>query len=150
MGEEAVGSVFWYPKGWTLFRIIESYLRGRLEAVGYQEVKAPQLLDRSLWEASGHWENFRENMFVAESRDERVLAVKPMNCPGHVLIFRDRLSSYRELPHAPRRIRQLPSERAVGRAARHHAGARLHPGRRAYLLHRRPDQERDRSPSADC
>jgi threonyl-tRNA synthetase len=98
MGEEAVGSVFWHPKGWTLFRIIESYMRMRLDAAGYQEVKAPLLLDRGLWEASGHWENFRENMFVAESRDERVLALKPMNCPGHVLIFRNRLRSYRELP----------------------------------------------------
>ena len=98
MGEEAVGSVFWHPKGWTLFRTIETYLRKRLDAAGYQEVKAPLLLDRSLWEASGHWENFRENMFIAESRDERVLAVKPMNCPGHVLIFRNRLRSYRELP----------------------------------------------------
>jgi threonyl-tRNA synthetase len=96
--EEAAGSVFWHPKGWTLFRIIESYLRKRLDAAGYQEVKAPLLLDRSLWEASGHWENFRENMFIAETRDERVLAVKPMNCPGHVLIFRNRLRSYRELP----------------------------------------------------
>jgi threonyl-tRNA synthetase len=96
--EEAVGSVFWHPKGWKLFRIIEDYMRRRLDAAGYQEVKGPQLLDRSLWEASGHWENFRENMFIAESRDERVLAVKPMNCPGHVLIFRNRLRSYRELP----------------------------------------------------
>jgi threonyl-tRNA synthetase len=98
IGEEAVGSVFWHPKGWRLFRIIENYLRMRLEAAGYQEVKGPLLLDRSLWEASGHWENFRENMFLVESRDERVLAVKPMNCPGHVLIFRNRLRSYRELP----------------------------------------------------
>ena len=98
LGEEAVGSVFWHPKGWTLFRIIENYLRTRLDAAGYREVKGPLLLDRSLWEASGHWENFRENMFLAESRDERVLAVKPMNCPGHVLIFRNRLRSYRELP----------------------------------------------------
>ena len=98
LGEEAVGSVFWHPKGWTLFRVIETYLRGRLDAVGYQEVKGPQLLDRSLWEKTGHWENFRENMFTAESRDNRVLAVKPMNCPGHVLIFRDRLRSYRDLP----------------------------------------------------
>src|SRR6516164_7940040 len=96
--EEAVGSVFWHPKGWTLFRIIENYPRNRLHAAGYQEVKAPQLLDRSLWEASGHWENFRESMFIAETRDKRVLAVKPMNCPGHVLIFRNRLRSYRELP----------------------------------------------------
>jgi len=98
MGEEAVGSVFWHPKGWTLFRVIEKYLRMRLDAARYQEVKGPLLLDRSLWEASGHWDNFRENMFLAESRDERVLAVKPMNCPGHVLIFRNRLRSYRELP----------------------------------------------------
>jgi len=96
--EEAVGSVFWHPKGWTLYRAIEGYMRRRLERAGYQEVKTPQLLDRSLWEASGHWENFRENMFIAESRDERVLAVKPMNCPGHVQIFRNRLRSYRELP----------------------------------------------------
>ena len=98
LGEEAVGSVFWHPKGWTLFRVIEAYMRARLEQAGYQEVKGPQLLDRSLWEASGHWENFRDNMFIAESRDGRVLAVKPMNCPGHVLIFRHRLRSYRELP----------------------------------------------------
>jgi threonyl-tRNA synthetase len=98
LGEEAVGSVFWHPKGWTLFRVIETYLRARLEAAGYLEVKGPQLLDRSLWEKTGHWENFRENMFIAESRDDRVLAVKPMNCPGHVLIFRDRLRSYRDLP----------------------------------------------------
>jgi threonyl-tRNA synthetase len=96
--EEAVGSVFWHPKGWMLFRIIENYLRNRLDAAGYQEVKAPQLLDRSLWEASGHWENFRDSMFIAETRDKRVFAVKPMNCPGHVLIFRNRLRSYRELP----------------------------------------------------
>ena len=98
LGEEAVGSVFWHPKGWTLFRIIEAYMRRRLDAAGYNEVKGPLLLDRSLWEATGHWENFRDNMFVAESRDERVLAVKPMNCPGHVLIFGHRLRSYRELP----------------------------------------------------
>ena len=98
LGEEAVGSIFWHPKGWTLFRLIETYMRQRLDAAGYSEVKGPLLLDRSLWEATGHWENFRENMFVAESRDERVLAVKPMNCPGHVLIFADRLRSYRELP----------------------------------------------------
>ena len=96
--EEAVGSVFWHPNGWTLYRAIEAYMRRRLERGGYQEVRTPQLLDRSLWEASGHWENFRENMFIAESRDERVLAVKPMNCPGHVQIFRNRLRSYRELP----------------------------------------------------
>jgi threonyl-tRNA synthetase len=96
--EEAVGSVFWHPKGWTLWRTVENYLRGRLQANGYVEVKTPQLLDRALWEASGHWEKFRENMFIAESADERVLALKPMNCPGHVQIFRTGLRSYRDLP----------------------------------------------------
>jgi threonyl-tRNA synthetase len=96
--EEAVGSIFWHPKGWKLFRIIEEYMRRRLDAAGYLEVKGPQLLDRSLWEASGHWEKFRDAMFIAESQDNRILALKPMNCPGHVLIFRNRLRSYRELP----------------------------------------------------
>jgi threonyl-tRNA synthetase len=96
--EEAVGSVFWHPKGWTLWRTVENYLRGRLQAAGYVEVKTPQLLDRGLWEASGHWEKFRENMFIAESADEKVLALKPMNCPGHVQIFRAGLRSYRDLP----------------------------------------------------
>ena len=96
--EEAAGSVFWHPKGWTLFRIIEDYVRMRLDGAGYVEVRSPQLLDRGLWEASGHWEKFRENMFIAESREARILALKPMSCPGHVLIFRNRLRSYRELP----------------------------------------------------
>ncbi|MEJ2014464.1 MAG: threonine--tRNA ligase [Limibacillus sp.] len=95
--EEAVGSVFWHPKGWTFYRTVESYMRRRLEAAGYEEVKTPQLIDRQLWEASGHWEKFREAMFIAESED-RVLAVKPMNCPGHVQIFKQGLKSYRDLP----------------------------------------------------
>jgi len=99
--EEAVGSVFWHPKGWTLYRTVESYLRGRLERAGYVEVKTPQLIDRSLWIASGHWEKFRQNMFTVRDEDEgkeRVLAVKPMSCPGHVQIFRQHLHSYRDLP----------------------------------------------------
>jgi len=95
--EEAAGSVFWHPKGWTLYRTVEAYLRRRLEAAGYVEVKTPQLIDRSLWEASGHWEKFHEHMFIAES-EERVLAVKPMNCPGHVQIFKQGITSYRDLP----------------------------------------------------
>ncbi len=95
--EEAVGSVFWHPKGHTLWRTVETYMRGRLEQSGYVEVKTPQLLDRVLWEKSGHWENYRPNMFIAESED-RVLAVKPMNCPGHVLIYRQGIKSYRDLP----------------------------------------------------
>ena len=95
--EEAVGSTFWHPAGWTLWRTVEAYMRRRLEAAGYIEVKTPQLFDRALWEASGHWEKYREHMFIAES-EERVLAVKPMNCPGHVQIFRQGIKSYRELP----------------------------------------------------
>ena len=95
--EEAVGSVFWHPKGHTLWRTVEAYMRNRLEQSGYVEVKTPQLLDRVLWEKSGHWENYRPNMFIAESED-RILAVKPMNCPGHVLIYRQGIKSYRDLP----------------------------------------------------
>ncbi|MCU0732082.1 MAG: threonine--tRNA ligase, partial [Hyphomonas sp.] len=95
--EEAVGSVFWHPKGHTLWRTVESYMRGRLQEAGYVEVKTPQLIDRVLWEKSGHWENYRPNMFIAES-EERILAVKPMNCPGHVLIYRQGIKSYRDLP----------------------------------------------------
>ncbi|KKJ77943.1 threonine--tRNA ligase [Kiloniella litopenaei] len=96
--EEATGSVFWHPKGWALYRSLEDYMRKRLEAGGYQEVKTPQLIDRALWEASGHWEKFREDMFVATSEDDRTLAVKPMNCPGHVQIFKQGQTSYRDLP----------------------------------------------------
>jgi len=100
--EEATGSVFWHPKGWKLYRTVEDYMRRRLDAAGYQEVRTPQLVDRRLWEASGHWENYRPHMFIAtvedESEKERVLAVKPMNCPCHVQIFNHGLRSYRELP----------------------------------------------------
>jgi threonyl-tRNA synthetase len=97
--EEAVGAVFWHPKGWTLYRTIENYVRRRIEAAGYVEVRTPQLVDRSLWEASGHWEKFREHMFtIDDTESKRVLAVKPMNCPCHVQIFRQGLHSYRELP----------------------------------------------------
>ncbi|MBS0395921.1 MAG: threonine--tRNA ligase, partial [Proteobacteria bacterium] len=95
--EEAVGSVFWHPPGWTLWREVERYMRGRLEEAGYLEVKSPQLLDRTLWEKSGHWENYRELMFIAES-ENRMLAVKPMNCPGHIQIFKQGMKSYRDLP----------------------------------------------------
>ena len=96
--EEAVGSVFWHPKGWTMYREIEAYVRRRLESDGYDEVKTPQLVDRALWEASGHWDKFRENMFTADAEDDRTLALKPMNCPCHVQIFRQGIKSYRDLP----------------------------------------------------
>jgi threonyl-tRNA synthetase len=96
--EEAAGSVFWHPKGWMVYREVEAYMRRRLDASAYQEVKTPQLIDRKLWEESGHWEKFRENMYTAADEGDRVLALKPMNCPGHVQIFRQGLKSYRDLP----------------------------------------------------
>ncbi len=95
--DEAAGSVFWHPHGWTLYRVLQSYMRARLEANGYVEVRTPQLYERSLWEKSGHWEKFREHMFVMESED-KILGLKPMNCPGHVQIFRQGIKSYRDLP----------------------------------------------------
>jgi len=104
--EEAVGSVFWHPKGWRLWRTAENYVRRRLDAAGYVEVKTPQLVDRSLWEASGHWDKFAAAMFTASPRAEeaeehrsgRVMAIKPMNCPCHVQIFKQGIKSYRDLP----------------------------------------------------
>jgi threonyl-tRNA synthetase len=96
--EEAAGAVFWHPKGWTFYRTLENYIRRRLDHDGYVEVKTPQLMDRSLWERSGHWEKFREAMFIVQDDENHVLAVKPMNCPGHVQIFRQGLKSYRDLP----------------------------------------------------
>ena len=93
----AVGSVFWHPKGWTLYRTLQAYIRRRLDASHYVEVNTPQLVDRALWEDSGHWEKFREHMFTAES-EEKILALKPMNCPCHVQIFRLGTKSYRDLP----------------------------------------------------
>ena len=98
MQEEATGSIFWHPNGWTLYREIENYVRRRLAAENYQEVKTPQMIDRSLWEASGHWEKFGENMFTANTQDDKTLALKPMNCPGHVQIYRQGVKSYRDLP----------------------------------------------------
>ena len=95
--EEAAGMAFWHPKGWTLYRTVEAYMRRKLEAAGYVEVKTPQLVDRKLWEASGHWEKFREKMYTLES-EERIFALKPMNCPCHVQIFNQGVKSYRELP----------------------------------------------------
>jgi threonyl-tRNA synthetase len=97
--EEGPGVVFWHPKGWTLFKTLENYMRRRQSAVGYREVNTPQILDKSLWETSGHWETFRENMFTTTTEDEREFAIKPMNCPGHIQIFKHGLRSYRELPY---------------------------------------------------
>ena len=98
MQEEAPGAVFWHPKGWSVFQSLIGYMRDKQKAAGFQEVNGPELMDRSLWEASGHWEKFGENMFTTQTPDDRVYAIKPMNCPGHVQIFRQGLRSYRDLP----------------------------------------------------
>ncbi len=98
MQEEGPGSIFWHPKGWRLFQGLISYMRRRQTEAGYQEINTPDVLDRSLWEKSGHWEKFGENMYTTQTPDERVFALKPMNCPGHVQVFRQGLRSYRELP----------------------------------------------------
>lgn len=97
MDEAAPGLVFWHPKGWSIWQQVEQYMRRIYRDTGYQEVKGPQILDKSLWEKTGHWQNYRENMFTTES-EKREYALKPMNCPGHVLIFKSDLRSYRDLP----------------------------------------------------
>ena len=97
MQEEAPGLIFWHPKGWTIWQQVEQYMRRVYQDNGYQEVKGPQILDRSLWEKSGHWENYKDNMFTTES-ENRHYALKPMNCPGHIQIFNSDLRSYRDLP----------------------------------------------------
>src|SRR5262245_16236725 len=97
--EEGPGVVFWHPKGWELFQNLINYIRRRQNAAGYHEVNAPQILDKSMWETSGHWEWFRENMFTTVTEDEREFVIKPMNCPGHIQIFKHGLRSYRELPY---------------------------------------------------
>ncbi len=96
--EEAPGAVFWHPKGWRVFQGLIQYMRERQQAAGYEEVNAPELMDASLWKQSGHLEKFGENMFLTQTPDERVYAIKPMNCPGHIQIFKHGLRSYRELP----------------------------------------------------
>ena len=134
--EEGPGVVFWHPKGWELFQSLINYMRRRQNAAGYREVNAPQILDKSLWETSGHWETFRENMFTTVTEDEREFAIKPMNCPGHVQIFKHGLQVLSRAALSRRRVRHRAPLRAVGRPARADARARLHPGRCARLLHR--------------
>ena len=97
--EEAPGAVFWHPKGWSLFQNLIAYMRRRQNDAGYQEVSAPDLMDRSLWEASGHWEAFGQHMYACEMQDGRKYAIKPMNCPGHVQIYNQGIKSYRDLPY---------------------------------------------------
>ncbi|MDC0901651.1 threonine--tRNA ligase [Candidatus Pelagibacter sp.] len=96
--EESPGSVFWHERGWSLFQKLINYMRARQDAAGYQEVNTPEILDRQLWEKSGHWEKYGENMYTSETPDEKVFAIKPMNCPGHIQVFNQGLKSYRDLP----------------------------------------------------
>ena len=96
--EESPGSVFWHEKGWSLFQKLINYMRSRQDAAGYKEVNTPEILDRLLWEKSGHWEKYGENMYTSETPDEKVFAIKPMNCPGHIQVFNQGLKSYRDLP----------------------------------------------------
>lgn len=96
--EEAPGAVFWHPRGWSLFQALISYMRARQDAAGYQEINTPDIMDRSLWEASGHWETFGEHMYTTETSENRIFALKPMNCPGCVQVFRQGIKSYKELP----------------------------------------------------
>jgi threonyl-tRNA synthetase len=98
MQEEAPGAVFWHPKGWQVFQTLIQYMRAKQTAAGFQEVNGPELMDRSLWEASGHWATFGENMYTTRTPDDRVYAIKPMNCPGHVQIFKQGIKSYHQLP----------------------------------------------------
>ena len=96
--EESPGSVFWHEKGWALFQKLINYMRARQDAAGYKEVNTPEVLDRLLWEKSGHWEKYGQNMYTSETPDEKVFAIKPMNCPGHIQVFNQGLKSYRDLP----------------------------------------------------
>ena len=115
--EEAPGAVFYHPKGWTLFRLLVDYMRARQDAAGYVEIATPAVMDRSLWEASGHWATFRENMYTTETEDHRVFALKPMNCPGGIQVYKQGITSYRDLP---RRIAEF------GRVNRYEPSGALH------------------------
>ncbi len=115
--EEAPGAVFWHPKGWTLFRKLIDYMRTRQEQADYVEISTPSVMDRGLWEASGHWENFRENMYTTQTEDDRVFALKPMNCPGGIQVYKQGITSYKDLP---RRIAEF------GKVNRYEPSGALH------------------------
>ena len=150
MQEEAPGQVFWHPNGWTMYVALQDYMRRRQRVGGYVEVNTPQVVARSLWEASGHWEKYREHMFIVEvdeehAREKVVNALKPMNCPCHVQVFNQGLKSYRDLPLRMAEFGACTRYEPSGSPPRPHACARLHPGRRARLLHRRADRGRVRA-----
>jgi len=115
--EEAPGAVFWHPKGWTLFQTLINYMRARQEEADYVEISTPSVMDRGLWELSGHWENFRENMYTTQTEDDRVFALKPMNCPGGIQVYKQGMTSYKDLP---RRIAEF------GKVNRYEPSGALH------------------------
>ena len=132
------------PRAGRIWQQVEQYMRDSLPRQRLPGgAQAPQILDRTLWEKTGHWDKYRDNMFTTES-EKRDYALKPMNCPGHIQIFNQGLQELPRPAAALRRVRLVPPQRALGRAARHHARARLHAGRRPYLLHRGPDPRRVR------
>ncbi len=131
--EEAPGMIFWHPNGWTIYRALEDYMRRRLGHAGYKEIRTPQVVDRILWERSGHWEAYRENMFIVEvdeegAKEKRINALKPMNCPCHVQVFQPGAQVLPRPAAAPRRVRIVPPLRKLGLDARADAGPRLHAG----------------------
>ena len=135
--EEGPGVVFWHPKGWELFQSLINYMRRRQNAVGYREVNGPQMLDKSLWETSGHWEWFRENMFATRDRGQARVRHQADELPGPHPDLQARAAVLPRAALSGRRVRHRAPLRALGRAARPDARARLHPGRRACLLHAR-------------
>ena len=133
--EEAPGAAFWHPKGWTLFRVLVDYMRARQDAAGYDEISTPDMMDSVLWEASGHWQTFREHMFTSQTEDGRHYAIKPMNCPGHVQVFKRGIKSYRDLPLRISEFGKVHRYEPSGALHGLLAGTRLQPGRRPHLLH---------------
>ena len=135
--EHSPGSPFWHPKGMAIFNALEDLRRRENARRGYSEVKTPLIYDKALWVTSGHWEKFRENMFLIPVDDEHTYAIKPMNCPGHMLLFGSQLRSYRDLPLRFAEAAPLHRNELAGSAARAHPRPLRDPGRRAHLLHRR-------------
>ncbi len=140
--DEAPGMVFWHPKGWAIWQQVEQYMRAVYQDNGYQEIRCPQILARSLWEKSGHWENYKDNMFTTNIEMSQISAIKPMNCPGHIQVFNSDEHSYRDLPL---RYGEFGSCHAMKRLGIHHACTWLCAGRRTYFLYGRADYRRMRS-----
>ena len=134
MQDDAPGMVFWHPRGWVIWQEVEQYMRAKFKEYDYQEVRTPTVLDKTLWEKSGHWQNYRDNMFTTQS-ENRDYAVKPMNCPGHIQIFNSSLHSYRDLPLTFGGVWLLSPQRAFRFIAWLDARARLYARRCAYFLY---------------